>query len=162
MKKINVSIIAEPRVSMQACVELIEDAPGLHVIAMQNRLSGRATTVALAHTDVVIINAAIIELEGFVALQLLLDRYPGAKCLVVADNINKNNMIEVMSRGVRGVMCLDETPRLLAKAIRHLHAGEAWVSRGLLRPLRHALQSAQTGPHARANLADRDHWVDKS
>lgn len=141
MNNISVSIISVPRVSMQACIELIEADPDFHVVVMSTRLSGQVPQAALASTDVVIIDESVIEQEGFAALQRLLGGYPRVKCLVLMNDYNQDKMIWTLLQDVRGVMCAAEAPRLLAKAIRRLHAGEVWMSRGLLGPFRHALQS---------------------
>jgi DNA-binding NarL/FixJ family response regulator len=159
MNKINVSIIAAPRAAMQECIDLIEELPEIHVVAMPAGLSAQATWMALASTDVVIIDEAVIEQEGFAPLQLLLESYPRLRCLVVMEKYNKNKMIWTMLRGVRGVMCEDEALSLLPKAIRHLHAGEVWMARDLQRPLRHALQSRQDWFHTRGDQADSRHWM---
>ncbi|MDH3526922.1 MAG: hypothetical protein OEM43_05410 [Gammaproteobacteria bacterium] len=159
MNKIKVSIISAPRVVMQACIDLIEAIPEFCVEAIPAGLSGQATWLAWAHADVVIIDESVIEQEGFAALQLLLESYPRTKCLVVMNNYNQNKMIWTMLRGVRGVMCTDEAFRLLPKAIRHLQAGEIWMARDLLRPLRQALQSRRDWPHPRADQAEPGNWM---
>jgi len=159
MININVSIISAPRIAMQTCVDLIEEIPEFHVVAMPAGLSGQATWMALANTDVLIIDEIVIAQEGFAALQLLLESYPRVKCLVVMNNYDQDKMIWTMSRGARGVMCANEARHLLPKAIRHLHAGEVWMSRGLLRPLRHALHSSQDRPHTKADKIDSGHWM---
>jgi DNA-binding NarL/FixJ family response regulator len=143
MNNINVSIISVPRISMHACIESIEADPDFHVVARSIRMSGQAPRVALAATDVVIIDESVIEQEGFAALQRLLESSPRVKCLVLMNDYNQDKMIWTLLRGVRGVMCAADAPRLLPKAIRQLHAGEVWMSRGLLGPFRHALRQAR-------------------
>lgn len=159
MNKINVSIIAAPRAAMQECIDLIEELPEIHVVAMPSGLSGQATWTALANSDVVIVDERIIEQEGFASLQLLIESYPRLKCLVLMNKYNQNKMIWTLLRGVRGVMCAQEVPRLLPKAIRKLHLGEVWMSRGLVVPLRHALGSGKAQPHVHADQADSRQWM---
>ena len=137
----NVSIIALPRASMDGCHEMLQADPAFHVVALSTRLSGRATTVALAATDVLIVDESVIEQEGFATLQRRLESHPRVKCLVVMDGYDEDKMIWTLLRGVRGVMCAAEAPRLLSKAIRQLHADKVWMSRGLLAPFRRALRS---------------------
>ena len=146
MNKINVSLISASRVAMQECMDVIDDIPDFRVLVMPAELSVQSTWAGLANTDVLVIDESVIKQEGFAALQLLLDSYPQMKCLVIMNKYNENKMIWAMLRGVRGVMCAGEERRLLPKAIRHLHAGEVWMSRNLLKPFRQATRSRQEWP----------------
>lgn len=158
MEKILVSIVAPTWESRQAYNDVLDGVTDIHVMAMSADLSGQATWMAMAHSDVVIVDEAVIEEEGYAALEMLLESYTGVKCLVVMRGFHRDRMVWVILRGVRGVMCADEVRRLLTRAIRQLYAGEVWVPRGLVGPIRYAFLSDPARAQVRLRFDKPGEW----
>lgn len=152
--KILVSIVSRGLESSQLYGEIFGGVTDIHVMAMPADLSGQETWQAIAHSDVLIVDEAIIEKEGYAVLEMLLENYPGVRCLVVMNDFHQDKVVRAILRGVRGVMSAVELRRLLVKAVRQLYAGEVWVPRGCLDLVRQNLQSY-------SGCAQAGRWLEK-
>jgi DNA-binding NarL/FixJ family response regulator len=132
MKIITVTFVSGRDAARLDCAELAADNPDIDVIAIPSGLTQQGAWLALAMTDVVVIEEDVIRQEGFEAVRMLLAGYPQLRCLIVMNIYNKNKMIWTITQGVRGVMLHDEADLLLAKAIRHVDQGEIWLPRALM------------------------------
>ena len=136
MKIITVTFVSGRDAARLDCAELVADNPDIDVIANPSGLTQQGTWLALAMTDVVVIEEDVIRQEGFEAVRMLLAGHPRLRCLILMNMLNKNKMIWTITQGVRGVMLHDEAELLLAKAIRHVAQGEIWLPRTLMALLR--------------------------
>ena len=132
MKIITVTFVSGRDAARLDCAELVADHPDIDVIAIPSGLTQQGTWLALAMTDVLVIEEDVIRQEGFEAVRMLLAGYPRLRCLIMMNILNKNKMIWTIMQGVRGVMLQDEADLLLAKAIRHVDQGEIWLPRALV------------------------------
>lgn len=146
MKKINLTFVSSRDAVLEECADLMVENPDIDLIAMPSGLTQPGAWLALSGSDVVIIEEAVIRQEGFETVRMLLECYPEVKCLVIMESDHKPRMIWAVTQGIHGVMDQGNSAWLLGKAIRCLHAGEIWLSRGLFKPIRNELLAEQGQP----------------
>jgi len=161
MKKITVTFVSCRDSAQLDCSELVADNPDIDLIANPSSLTQQGAWLALALTDVVVIDEDVIRQEGFEAVRMLLAGYPQLRCLITINKYNENKMIWAIMQGARGVMLHDEVDLLLGKAIRRVNQGEIWLSRGLLETLRDKLAVEEGANHIQRKsvaIADWRRW----
>ena len=144
MKIINLTVICAGDETYPGCIDLLEDCPSINVIARPGGLSEAGTWVALGRSDVLLIDETLLEREGYDAVRDIHASFPSLKSLMIIENGSQQEMVTVLSLGVLGVITRDSTTSMLCKAISTIFAGEAWLSRGMVQPLRKHL-GQQTG-----------------
>jgi DNA-binding NarL/FixJ family response regulator len=140
MKNITVTFVSSRDGARQHCADLVMQNRDIDLIAIPSSLSQRGAWQAIARTDVVVIDESVVQQEGFTAVRMILDSYPGINSLIIMDNASRDAMTWTLLQGVRGVMVQDDIDAFLAKAIRRINAGEVWMSRTLVEWLRDPAQ----------------------
>ena len=139
MKKINVTVVCIGEESYPGCMDLLAACPDINIVARPTGLDEVATWSALARRDVLLLDEAALEQDGHQALLEIHDRYASLRSLLILDNQTDQEMVSVLSLGIKGVIKRGSTVSFLYKAISAICAGEAWLSRDMVKPLRRHL-----------------------
>jgi len=139
MKKINVTVVCVGEETYPGCIDLLAACPAINIVARRTGLDEVATWRALARSDVLLLDEAALELDGHEAVQEIHDRFTSLRSLLVLDNQTDQEMVSVLSLGIKGVIKRKSTLSFLCKAISAICAGEAWLSRDMVKPLRNHL-----------------------
>ena len=140
MKIINVTIICAGEEEYPGCGDLLEGCPGISVVANLTGLSETGTWAALEQSEVLLLDETALERDGIEAVRMLRDSYPQLKILLVLENGCENNAMAAISWGMQGVIERSSLRLMLCKAVAAIFSGEAWLSRGLLHPIRDKLE----------------------
>ena len=131
MAPITVAIAAEAR-RRASCRRLLERENGITLVGEAR--PGRESLVALARLrpGVLLLDFARSRLDTLVRLAEIRRRTPRTKVILLTTRRTSDALIlEALHRGARGYLDATAAPVLLAKAVRAVHAGQAWVSRRL-------------------------------
>lgn len=139
MKRINVTAVCVGDDDYPGCIDLLADHPEINIIAQPAGLNEAGIWVALGRSDVLLLDEAALEQGGHRAVRAIHDSYPSLKSLLVLENETEQEMVTVLSLGIQGVIGRGSTNSFLYKAIMAIFSGEAWLSRGMLQPLRRQL-----------------------
>jgi DNA-binding NarL/FixJ family response regulator len=139
MKIIKVSITGAGEEEFPRCRDLLETCPEISVLAHPGGLLEAGIWMSLGRSDILILNESVIKRDGVDAAYELHASYPSIRSLLVIEKHNKNKILTALSMGIKGVITRDSLFSGLLKAITTIHAGEAWVPRGLVEPLRDKL-----------------------
>ena len=139
MKKINLTVICVGDETYPGCVDLLEDCPSINVIARPSGLSEAGAWVALGRSDVLLFDEALLENEGHDAVRDIHASFPSIRSLMIIENESRQEMVSVLSLGVLGVITRASMTSMLCKAVSAIFTGEAWLSRGMVQPLRKRL-----------------------
>ena len=139
MKKINVTVMCVGNHGSPDCAELLADCPEVNLVAKPGGLNEAGVWVALGRSDVLVLDEAVMEQEGHRAIRSLHEYYPSVRSLMVVEGEPDYKTLAAVSLGVQGVIGRASTVSMLRKAITALYSGEAWLSRGLVQPLRNQL-----------------------
>ena len=136
MKKINITVVCGELTESPSCVELLEGYPEFNLVAQATDLEDDGIWDALAGSDVLILDEAVLEETGYRSIRKLHDNYPTIRSLMVVEGEQEYKTIAAVSLGVQGVICKSSMISMLRKAVISLYSGEAWLPRGLVQPLR--------------------------
>ena len=139
MKKINITVICVGDESYPGCIDLLTECPAVNIVARPTGLDEAGAWVALGRSDVLLLDEAMLEQEGQQAVRAIHDSYPLLKSLLVVEQQTQQEMMMVLSLGILGVIGRESMTAQLCKAISTIGAGEAWLSREMVRPLRRQL-----------------------
>jgi len=139
MKIINITVICVGDETYPGCIDLLEDCPSINVIARPTGLNEAGAWVALGRSDVLLIDEAFLENEGHDAVCDIHASFPSLKSLMIIENESRQEMVTILSLGVLGVIKRASITSMLCKAVSAIFAGEAWLSRGMVQPLRKRL-----------------------
>ena len=139
MKKIKVTIRCAGMEEFPRCSDLLESCPAISIIAQPGSLNEAGAWVAIGRSDILILDEAILEQNGLDSVRGLLASQPLARSLLIVEKYNKNNILSVLTLGIRGVVARDSLFSELTRALTAIYIGEAWVSRELAEPIRDEL-----------------------
>ena len=139
MKKINVTLVRDGSLDYPDCAALLADCPGIDLVAQLTDLNAAGLRTALGRSDVLVLEEAVMEQNGYQSLRSLHEDYPSIRSLVVVETEHEYKTLAAVSLGIQGVIGRASTVSLLCKAVFALYSGEAWLSRGLAQPLREQL-----------------------
>ena len=135
MKKISVTIICPDEEEFPGCQDLLESYPEIRLVARHSALDEAGVWTALAGSDVLLLDEAVIELEGPQRVRALHVDHPALKTLQIVENSCENNSMAAISIGVRGVLERPSMVSMLRKAIAVVYSGEIWMSRKIVQSL---------------------------
>lgn len=118
------------------CADLLDSYCEVHLVARPASLRGVATGVALAQSDVLVMDESTLAREGVQAVQSVHATFPALNILLVYEKDNNYNVMEYLSIGVRGLIERKSCLHLLRRAIPALYSGEVWMPRELVQSLR--------------------------
>lgn len=139
MKKIKVTIMCAGMEEFPRCSDLLESCPEISILAQPGSLYEAGAWRALGRSDILILDEAVVQQDGFEAIRDLHAGDLSIRSLLILDNYNKNNIMSALSLGIVGVIVRDSLLYELYKALTAIFTGEAWVPRGLVEPLRDEL-----------------------
>jgi DNA-binding NarL/FixJ family response regulator len=147
MKKIKITLASDEGGAMAGCAEILDDDPAIERVASLTDLTGHGTWLALACSQVLLIDEALVLRDGFEPVNMLLSSYPEVHCLLVLNSPSRDKAMLALMQGVRGVLTIGEIQPLLIKAIAKLMAGEIWAPRHLMQPIREDLRQIDDGSY---------------
>jgi len=139
MKKINITVVCTGDEGYPGCVDLLSAYPEINIVAQPTGLNEAGTRGALARSDVLLLDEAVLDEDGHHAVQAIHDSYPLLRSLLILENESQQEMMAVLSLGILGVIRRDSITSQLCKAVSAICAGEAWLPRKMVQPLRRQL-----------------------
>jgi len=142
MKKIRITIIFSGKEEYPGCGDIIATCPEFEIVARYSTLSSADIWQDLGRSDVILLDELAVSESGGEAIREIHECFPFARILLIMENVSRNKTMEALSMGITGVMARTSMLSSIRKAIPVLYSGETWVSRGLVKSLRHQLQQA--------------------
>jgi DNA-binding NarL/FixJ family response regulator len=118
--------------------QLLRLAGGFEVL--DRCLSGQETLAAISRhpPDLLVLDIRMPDLDGLEVIRELRRRQVAIRVVILTAAIRKEELVEAVRLGVRGVVLKEMAPRLLLQCLRKVHAGEKWVEN---RAMREALET---------------------
>src|SRR5262245_17907999 len=110
---------------------LIQEEPGM-VLAGRAADRTEAFEAARLEPDVILLDLALNNECGLDFLPELIEAGGDAKVVILTAAVDTDLHIRAITLGAKGVLLKSEPPPSLFKAIRKVHSGELWLSRGLV------------------------------
>ena len=159
MKTIKITLASDEGAAIVGCADMLDDAPTIELVASLTDLTSRGAWLALARSEVLLIDEALVLRDGFEPLNMLLSSYPEVHCLLVLGDTCKHKTMWALMQGVRGVLTIGEIQPLLLKAIAKVMAGEIWAPRHLMHPIRQGLRQIDDGSYIYQQPDRIKEWV---
>lgn len=131
---------------------LLEGQPDLALVGEAATVAGALDAVAREGPDLVLLDLDLGAENGLDLLEALVARDPALRVLVLTGVRDPDVHRRAMLQGALGVVAKEEAGAVLLAAIRKVHAGEAWVDRGMVASL---LQEARRTRRAQDPEAGR-------
>ena len=159
MDKIKITFASDEDAALVGYEDILDDEPSIELVASLSDLKGHAAWLALARSDVLLIDEALVLRDGFEPLNMLLSSYPEVHCLLVLNSHCEHKMRWAVMQGVRGVLTIEEIQPLLFKVLTKLMAGEIWAPRDLMQPNPQGAGKLGDGPGAYRQPQRISEWV---
>jgi DNA-binding NarL/FixJ family response regulator len=162
--KIRILIIDDQLIVREGLRMLIENHPGIKVVAMAGTRSEALDIIGREPTDLIILN---LELGGNSAISFipqLREAAKDARILVLTGQRDSATHQKAAQHGAMGVVLKEDAADLLLKAIEKVYKGEAWLDRVTLGSLIFQMSSQEketVDPRTRkiASLTERERQV---
>jgi DNA-binding NarL/FixJ family response regulator len=88
-----------------------------------------ATAIADRRPRILLIDIALLRESRYSQLTLLRYLSPGTRCIMLCEQATESDILDALSHGVMGYLDVVDIDRFLAKSVRVVSTGEAWVPR---------------------------------
>jgi DNA-binding NarL/FixJ family response regulator len=146
MKKINITVVCAGDEDYPGCVDLLAAYPEINIVAQSTGLNETGIRGALARSDVLLLDEAVLDQDGHHAVRAIHDCYLLLRSLLILETESQQEMMTVLSLGIMGVIRRESITSQLCKAVSAICAGEAWLPRKMVQPLRRQLGHETGGP----------------
>ncbi|MCU1308262.1 MAG: two component transcriptional regulator, LuxR family [Acidobacteriaceae bacterium] len=143
------------RVGIRKIFALEDD---VRVVAQAETLGQTIAAAVKFPADVILLEAAIT-LNPPEVVSELMKKAPGAKIIVVLVEPDEEDTVDLLRRGVRGIVSRSISPDLLVRCVRKVAQGETWLdNRGVNWVLEaYRSQAAQlTSPRPKQKISDKE------
>lgn len=133
MEPITVAIADSDQVKRTASEYLLRYEEGIQVVSQVSTLKEITTAVVEFRPRVLLCRFNLAAVEGFALLRALAGEYPAPSVLLLTDRSTlEEQIIQGMNAGARGYINYEALSSQLAKAVRAVGRGEAWIPRQTL------------------------------
>lgn len=129
----------------------------IRVVAQAENL-GQAISAAAKYSATVIIFETGITSSPAEAVSELLKRSPESKVIAVVGEASEEDTVDLLRRGVRGIVPRSIAPELLVKCVRRVAAGELWLDNKGVNWIIQAYraQALHAMPRQKARISDKE------
>jgi DNA-binding NarL/FixJ family response regulator len=129
----------------------------IRVVAQAENL-GQAISAATKYSAHIIIFETGITSSPAEAVSELLKRSPESKIIALVDEANEDDTVDLLRRGVRGIVPRSIAPELLVKCVRRVAAGELWLDNKGVNWIIQAYraQALHSMPRQKARISDKE------
>ena len=139
---IRVLVIDDHEIFCAGLSLLLEQEPGINVVA-EARNKNEALEAARSRPDVILLDLDLGSDSGLELVPELMKAAPQARILVLTGVLDPSVHLRAVCLGAIGVVLKLEAARILTKAIRKVHAGEAWLNRTMVANAMSELQTKE-------------------
>ena len=88
-----------------------------------------ATAIADRRPGILLVDIALLRESRYSQLTILRYLSPGTRCIMLCEQATESDILDALSHGVMGYLNATDIDRFLAKSVRAVSTGEAWVPR---------------------------------
>jgi DNA-binding NarL/FixJ family response regulator len=113
------------RVGVRKIVAIEDD---IRIVAQVESEENACTVVGRYNADLMLYESALSE-NPYEAVSKILGIAPALKIVLVTSEVTEQETVEMLRRGIWGVITRSIAPDLLVRCIRKVHAGETWLDK---------------------------------
>ena len=161
---LKVLIIGDYPLVQAGLAMLLENQPDMKVLAMTGNRREALTIAARDSPEVILLDLDLTSEDVTNLLPELREAAKNTRVLIVTSVTNPEAHRLVVRLGAMGVVLKQQTPDVLFKAIRKIHAGEVWLDRTSMGNVLHEMTRKVPDPHDPEapkirSLTEREHQV---
>jgi DNA-binding NarL/FixJ family response regulator len=130
---IRLVLVEDQTIIRQGLRRLLDSQPDLQVVGEAENGQQAIEQVAILQPDLVLMDVRMPVMDGVSATQIICDRFPQIKVLVLTTFDDEQYIEQVMHFGAIGYLLKDTPSEELADAIRSAHKGYTQLSPGLFK-----------------------------
>lgn len=128
---IRILVVDDQRVIRQGLRALLDPEPDFQVVGDADNGQVAVDQIAALQPDVVLLDIWMPIMDGIVATQIIQERFPGTKVLVLSGSDDQDSLSQALQAGALGYLLKDTPAEEIAQAIRSVYRGYAQVGPGL-------------------------------
>ena len=126
-------LIAEHQVADRAaCLRLLEAESGIRVVGEAKSGLEAITSTGRLRPRILLLDLALARAQRMPLIPALRQKSPQTKVILLTDGASEARTLEALSHGARGYLDKALLTTFLARAVRVVDAGEAWVPRKMV------------------------------
>lgn len=132
MPLISVVIADRGKSGRTTCRSLLEPERGIRVVGEATSGLGAVSTAARLKPNILLLDLRLFNGEGPSLLPVIRRKSPSTRVLLLTNRTPEAPTLEALSHGARGYLEKRSLRTYLARAVRAVSAGEAWVPRKMV------------------------------
>jgi DNA-binding NarL/FixJ family response regulator len=129
---ITVVVAERQRADRQACRRLLERERGIRVVGEVRSPLEAITTMGRLRPRILLLDLALARPEGRPLIPALRQKSPQTRVILLTGRGSAARTLEALSHGARGYLDRSVIDTFLARAVRVVDAGEAWIPRKMV------------------------------
>jgi DNA-binding NarL/FixJ family response regulator len=159
-RPVRILIVDDHAVVRRGLIMVLRLEPDFEVIGEAENGVSAIELVGQLQPDLVLLDFAMPELDGAATAEVLHNKYPDVKVLILSGVEVDDRVLDLLASGVDGYVIKDIEPRELAQAIRTVARGEAYLHPTLARRVFNRMAAKQNNtPQAQVQLTPREQEV---
>lgn len=155
---ITILIVDDHTIVRQGLKQILDDAPGMRVVAEAQNGSEAIAQIRQQEFDVVLLDVAMPDQDGLSVLTIVREEFPSLRVLVLSMYPEEQYAVRFLKAGASGYLTKESASDELIDAIHRIAQGGRYVTSSLAEKLAFSLgPDAETRPHER--LSDREFQV---
>ena len=129
--------------------------PGFHLVLRQleSTLAPELRRITVPRAGVYVVDAHAARPATEALINNILDRFPDARLLVVADKLSDTACYALLRLGAKGLLTYEDIRDQLEKALPSIAAGGYWVPRAILSGFVDSILNSTQGRHLRSDTS---------
>jgi two-component system, NarL family, nitrate/nitrite response regulator NarL len=152
MKLIRILLADDHPVFRRGLRNLLESQADFRVVGEASDGAEVMKLLRKAKPDILLLDLAMPRFDGLAVLREVAAAALPVRTIVLTVAIEKEQIIETLQLGARGIVMKDATTKLVIKSIRMVMAGQYWVGRESVTDLVHYVSGLLPGPVQHKNL----------
>lgn len=130
--QITVVIAERQHADRAACLRLLEAESGIRVVGEAKSGLEAITSTGHLRPRILLLDLALTRAQGSPLIPALRQKSPQTKVILLTDGASEARTLEALAHGARGYLDRALLTTFLARAVRVVDAGEAWVPRKMV------------------------------
>ena len=132
MPPITVLVAERQKANRAACLKMLEPEVGIRVVGETRSGLETITTTGHLRPRILLLDLGLARVEGTSLIPALRQKSPQTKVILLTDGTSEARTLEALAHGARGYLDKSLVAKFLARAVRVVDAGEAWVPRKMV------------------------------
>ncbi|MBE7383335.1 MAG: response regulator transcription factor [Leptolyngbya sp. SIO1E4] len=141
---INVLLVDDQALLRQALANLLAQSPDLTIVGTASDGHEAIKQVAFCRPDVVILDIEMPNLDGLSATQLITQRFPTTKVIMLSSHDNEAYLMNAIKAGAKAYLLKDTLSDELTNTIRNVHKGYGQFGPGILEKMVAGIATSDT------------------